>query len=187
MKLRQKSKKPFIIGSIAASVLVVAGMSYYVFALNGSVFGWHFKGTSTPASQTNAPGSSTINMDAPTSEEKQSSASIKEQTVENAKNSDTSSPTSLTVSFTSAAQTGDTLRVRAKIDQLISTGTCTLTLTKDTKTVTKTASVYASASITTCQGFDIPISELSAGAWSVKLTVANSTASGEASTTATIE
>lgn len=58
-------------------------------------------------------------------------------------------------------------RFRFNISTVATTGTCTLTLHgSDSTVVTKTASVFqAGASISTCQGFDVPLAELAKGSW----------------------
>jgi hypothetical protein len=62
-----------------------------------------------------------------------------------------------------------------------------LTLSKNGQTVTKTAAVQALASESTCQGFDIPTSELSPGTWSLTLHFENSQYQGDAQRNITIQ
>lgn len=182
MKLIQKrSKKSLVIIFIAAALLITAGLSYYVFALNGSLFGWQYRQDTPSPSQEN------VNLDPPTDEEKQTGTSTKEQAIEKANtpsNGDNNAP--LPVNITATNQNEDILQIRSMIDTLIPNGSCTLTLTKDSQTVTKTAQTYPTASISTCQGFDVPTSELSAGTWNVKIEVNAEGKRGQATTTVQI-
>lgn len=63
------------------------------------------------------------------------------------------------------------LTIRNTIDQLVTSGTCTLTLTNSQtgKIVTKTADIIANPSSSTCKGFSIPVSELSPGKWRIAI------------------
>lgn len=57
------------------------------------------------------------------------------------------------------------LIIRLNLDQYLSSGNCTLTLNFGEKSVIKTAKIIDSASTSTCEGFDIPTSELGSGTW----------------------
>ncbi len=77
-----------------------------------------------------------------------------------------------------------TLTIRVTIDQFISqAGTCTLSLTHATsgKVVTKTAPTFDNPSSSTCQGFDVPLSELSSGNWRINIKVKSQDKLGEIS------
>lgn len=64
------------------------------------------------------------------------------------------------------------LTIRVTINQFLhTTGKCTLTLTNGSKTLTYTASTIDNPSSATCQGFDVPLEQLSAGKWSIKIKV----------------
>lgn len=78
------------------------------------------------------------------------------------------------VLLSAANQNGATVQIRFDILTITNTGTCTLTLTKDQSTVTKSASVQALPDSSTCKGFDIPTSELNPGTWQIKLHFENS-------------
>jgi hypothetical protein len=74
------------------------------------------------------------------------------------------------ITISSANQNGNVFQIRTVIGVVTSSGTCTLTLSRSGQTtVTKTAEVQATASVSTCKGFDIPIAELSPGAWEANL------------------
>lgn len=113
---------------------------------------------------------------------------IKQTATENgskpsASHTDTPTPTSgsqVDVTITAANQNGANFSVRALIGELTTSGTCTLTLTKSSTEVTKTSPIQALANSSTCQGFDIPTSQLSSGVWHLTLTVSTSDKTGSA-------
>jgi hypothetical protein len=78
---------------------------------------------------------------------------------------------SLTASFNYKNIANGTLALRITIEQQITSGSCTLVLSKDGQTVTKQAEIIANPSSATGKGFDIPVAELSTGTWNITLTV----------------
>lgn len=85
------------------------------------------------------------------------------------------------ISITASSQTDSIYQIRTMISALVTTGTCQLQMTKGNTTVNKSAGVSAFAQTSTCQGFDIPLSELSAGTWNVKITFEGSGKTGSVS------
>ena len=71
----------------------------------------------------------------------------------------------LTGSITSAFIANGQFSLRVNINQYISSGTCTLTMTKGASTFTRTAPLIANVSSSTCQGFDASADEVSTGTW----------------------
>lgn len=63
----------------------------------------------------------------------------------------------------------DHYSIRMTINQFLTSGTCDLTMTSGDRTVTGSAPIIASASTSTCEGFDIPLSELPSGDWHVTI------------------
>lgn len=70
-----------------------------------------------------------------------------------------------------AAVNYDHYSIRLTINQYLSSGTCNLTMTSGSSTFTKAAEIATSASTSTCQGFDIPLSELSSGSWQISIKI----------------
>lgn len=185
MKITQKASKKVILVTIISILIVVSGLAYYVFGLNGSLFGWKFHQDTA---------SNTIDLAPPTQEQQKAGQDAKQSAIDEDQgkpNQDSDSPKvdedTLKISFTSVYQNDTTLQARVQIDPLVSKGSCTLTLVKDGSMITKTAAVYAMASISTCQGFDVPVSELSVGTWNLTISVTSSSASGSASTSTQIQ
>ena len=77
----------------------------------------------------------------------------------------------LTGSITYAAVSGDKAIIRINIDQTVGeNGTCALTLSKSgRKDITKAVNTMDNPASSTCQGFDIPVKELSKGIWNIKI------------------
>lgn len=72
------------------------------------------------------------------------------------------------------------LNIRVTIDQHISSGSCTLSLTNSSgKTVTRTADVVTNPSSATCKGFTVPVSELSSGKWNITVSITNGNQNGQ--------
>lgn len=189
MKLpRKTNKKKLLI--IAAAVIVLLGG-----ATTAAYFShmWPFNH------------SSSINMKPATKEQKDAGQKIKQNnanqeadnTTPNSKptGSDQPAPPTpqpngksvVTMSITAANQNGSLLQIRSLIEIVNSSGTCTLTLSKaGASSVVKTAGIQPLASSSTCQGFDVPVSQLSQGIWSVDLVFENNSLRGETSTTVDI-
>lgn len=76
-----------------------------------------------------------------------------------------------TVNFASVANSKLTIRVT--IDQHLTSGSCTLTLTNSAtgKTYTASADIVDNPSSATCQGFDVPTNKLSSGDWNINIGV----------------
>lgn len=64
------------------------------------------------------------------------------------------------------------LVIRTTINQVLNSGSCVLTLRSYTgKVVTQSADIAHNPSSSSCQGFDIPLSNLEKGAWSIEIKV----------------
>lgn len=167
-------------------VLVIAGgLAYYVFALNGSFFGW----PSRPHSD------STTDLKPPTDEQIKNGQDVKKDTIDNGqsgegKTNQQTTPTTpeqtLDISITSSNKTDQVFQVRTLINGIINDGTCSITLKQSSTTVTKSAKTQSLANSSTCQGFDIPLSELSKGPWAYTITVSD-TENHEGSVNGTID
>lgn len=107
-----------------------------------------------------------IDNNPPTAEQKAAGELQKKTASETPTNND------LGISITDINTSADPISIRSVISGAISNnGVCTLSLAQGSVIVTKTADTYALPTSSTCKGFNIAKSELSAGAWQVKLTV----------------
>lgn len=76
------------------------------------------------------------------------------------------------ISNKSVNQTQQQLTIRVVINQFLSqNGSCHLTLTKDKHTVSITAPTIDNPSSSTCEGFDVPLSQLSSGKWKLQIVI----------------
>lgn len=121
-------------------------------------------------------GESYINLDEPTEDQVRAGEETAEQTSEpDPSSSDTtnsnSQPTTVTVEFSSGPSVNSgTLSVRAIVQELNTSGSCTLTLSKSgSTTITKTAGAQAFANVSTCKGFDFSVKNLDKGTWDIAI------------------
>ena len=173
MKINKRptsTRKKMIIATAIVILLAIVAASIYFFVFQ-------------KAGQ-NISNDSAISYDKPTNEQIEAGKNTKENSINP---SDSSKPNSsgsdqatspvpqdsgkskVDATLISANQNGSVLQLRFDIGTVTNSGTCTLTLKKGSSIVTKTASVQALAGSTTCKGFDIMTSELSAGTWDVLL------------------
>lgn len=107
--------------------------------------------------------SSEIDYNPPTKEQIDDGNRIKKETV-NPDKSSTPNNSSVEMSLVSSTTVSGNLNIRVLIDGIRS-GTCTIALSSGSRSVIKTVPTQTYANSTTCQGFDIPTSELSPGKW----------------------
>jgi hypothetical protein len=184
MKIKNTQKRSYSKAIPAFSALVIvlalaAGSLVYVYAFGGNLLGWKRDETTSKTSD------SKVNLDAPTNEQVDAGNQVKKDTA-NGSEGTTQPSTNVDVSITAANQNGSMFQIRTLIGAVTSDGTCTLTLTKGATVVTKSAGIQAQSSSSTCQGFDIPVSELSAGDWTLNLSVATNSLSGSTTSKITV-
>ncbi|MFZ2835777.1 MAG: hypothetical protein WAZ21_00450 [Candidatus Saccharimonadales bacterium] len=125
-----------------------------------------------------------INLSKPSEDELKNGSDTKQQTVDSDENKnqtgsdpaqepqpiENSDKKSVHAEITAANQDESYLRVRTLIQTVASSGACTLVMTgPQAKAYTATAAVQALPSSSTCKGFDIPLDNLSSGAWTIKI------------------
>jgi hypothetical protein len=175
MKTTQKTKKYRSI-TIAAivSAIILASSSYYVFALNGNIFGWRINQTTNSQNTTD---NEDIDISTPATEDQIDTGQIiKDNTI---KDSQTKPEPSNQIQINaSAVQNTSGLHISTIIQTSTSSGSCKLQLAKDTKVITKEASVQALSSYSTCKGFDIPSQDLESGTWTMSIIFTNGEKTG---------
>ena len=155
-------------------IAIIGLVAWYIVAANGgnvsrgpigSLFDKHDERENYPNPITDADENKDKNDDSPTDEKDVG----KESTLQ---------PPVITI----LEQAGDEITVRTVLSGITS-GTCTLTLSQNSRKVTKTVPVGLVTSYYTCQGFDVAKSELgSAGTWSAVVKVE---ANGDSANSAT--
>lgn len=74
----------------------------------------------------------------------------------------------LTGAITFSGVSGADLMIRVNIDQYLSDGSCSLSLVKDGREeYGKTARIINSAATSTCEGFNVPLSEINQGDYTI--------------------
>lgn len=185
IKYIHKYRKLIII-FISLTLILLTSSLIYVYKFNGNILGWkasqdiqHDNNKYKPA----------------TPEQIQDGINTKKDSLDNQDSSKTSTPNDtplppttvesgkdkVELIITAENQSDTSYQVRTQIGYVTNEGNCTLTLKKDTAVITKTAAIYPLAKTSTCQGFDIPITELSAGTWQMNITFSNSTLIGNIS------
>lgn len=181
----KNNKKKITLIALLVATLIAVGSSVYVYAFNGSILGWSNQSTQSKSdSSTNS---------AATEEQKATGDKTKEESLNqpatDTKNQDAQQPDSspaqpttpktVDVTVTAAAQNGSTLQIRAFVGALNASGKCTLTLEQAGRpNVVKTAGIQTQASAAACDGFDIPVSELAPGTWKSTIAYTDGTSTG---------
>ena len=191
MKIQSTQKKKYSKIIFGIAIVIVVGI-----VTAGSLWVWnHFNATET----TNDP---KIDLQEPTADQKTAGESIKEDSVNQSTgdgNRTGSDPLPLPVpgengqlstvdaQITSANVSGSNLIIRSLIQTITSSGTCSLNLTSSSgKVYTASSEVQALPNGTTCKGFDIPLSELGTGQWTITLNFANNSIKAQTTQTVTL-
>jgi hypothetical protein len=165
IKHASKSKKIIL---LILAVVLLSALAYGVYAKQSNR--WPF--IQTP--HTNSDKGRDIDYKSPTNDQKSEGERIKERSVDQPSQttpppSSTTQKKNVAATVTSANQNNGKFQVRFLI-QALDKGSCVLRLTKGTTSVTKTSATQTLPNSMTCQGFDIPLSELSSGEWTYTMT-----------------
>lgn len=181
MKIEKNKHKKWL---YIVTVILILG------AGSAAVFGYTHR--QQPATVTNNepsldPNRNKVDLGSATTDQQQAGKDIKKETVDS-NNQPTPSPgANIPVIISAASQNGSTLQVRSLIQSVISDGTCSLELSHNGQKVTKSSGVQAMSSSSTCQGFDIPTSELSPGTWTIQLMISAKEGAGAATRSVDIQ
>lgn len=167
MKIKQSnSKKKILLTLLVIGLLIGAGAAYWF--VNRDSEGQKDGANHNPPSQTEKDAGKQSKDEAVNKDT--SSNSSKENTPANRPSTASGKTVPIPMRITASSQNDSVYQIRTLIDQVVN-GTCTMTLTKATNKITKSATTQALAQASTCQGFDIPISELSTGTWQVSISL----------------
>ena len=174
--------RPFILGVV---VIIVLLGGYAAFAKFNSLWPFVQMTDSTTGDSMTSHTTSTAKNSSGSSI--QSPADKTPQQYDTSASSDSSSDR-LTGSINYKSVIGSTLSIRATIDQSVTSGTCNLTLINQGsgKTVTKSATIITNPSSSTCNGFDIPTSELGSGNWNITIDLSSNDKNGKITDTVSI-
>lgn len=127
-----------------------------------------------------------VNYSPPTLDELTTGTSTKQTVVDSTASSSTNQASTtgqpLDVSF-SAVQPGETVYIRTLIDIVSGSGTCSLHMRGPSqKSYDAVAPMQALATNSTCQGFNIPMTSLANGTWTITVTVTDGGRTGSVTT-----
>lgn len=182
MRVQRKTKKPLIITiAVLLAIIIAALLWYYAFSSKNTSDNTDDK-TKTSTSQQPEENKSQDGSEKSADNNKKKTEDGTAQSVEHEKEKDlpqlyegenASESGGLTGVITAKSVTGSTLIIRNTIDQLVGSGSCDLTMTSGSKTITKTAEIVQNPSSSTCAGFDVPVSELGSGRWDIEIKVSS--------------
>lgn len=172
---RKQKNKLLIITAGLGVIILLCGISYYVYA---SYFTTPVQQPPTLEDQSkNTPPQKPLDSKIDSHSQDSPPAPIPQ---ENGKDK-------VELAITSYNQGGTAYQIRSIIYAVVSDGECTLILTKSDEVIVKKSPVQALPNSATCQGFDVPLSELSSGNWQVNLKYENDNISGATSVTIAVD
>lgn len=177
MKLNKKSpKKPLFIALTVGSIAIVASLVWY-FAFYGETTDQNKETSLQQSKDTNknqSPTQGDDNTVLPAEVPNESVSHEKEKELPQLyEGENANAQSSLTGSISTKSVAGDYLIIRNTINQFVDSGTCDLTLSSGNTTVRRSAEIIQNPSSSSCAGFDIPLSELRSGQWSIEIYVSS--------------
>ncbi len=171
-KETKKTRKKMILLSLLAIVLLLsAGLLVYCLVI-----------VKHQAPATN--NGSEINLNEPSIDELEEGQRIKQNTVDQDEDTqqpeDTSSAAQIVSVSLNGIQNGSQVVFDTLIQQVLSEGQCSLTITSGGQTVRKTATIFPGPSTSSCRGFAVGVSELPTGKWHATLQITSGNYAGSA-------
>lgn len=162
------------------NILIVVGTIILILVCAAVLYLWYSNVQSPPQEDKDDSPTQSIDYNTPTDEQIEDGQNTKDRVIEEDKNQGLEE--SLKVSI-HATQNDSQVIIDTLVQDVLDSGTCTLTVTSGSQQVTKTADIFANPSSSSCQGFSLKKSELPAGSWSLKLAVSASGLYGSTSIT----
>ncbi len=175
MKIKRKRISKRVLVAIIVAACIVGSVAYIVYAQKAD--------NDTNKKRKSITYSGPSEQDKKDAEDENSSASKREE-IENNQSATTSSKKQVNPVITNANQSGDQVTVNAYISGVFEDGgTCTMTATKGTKTITRTSKAFADATTTNCSPLSIDRSAFSeSGTWGVVVSYSSNSAEGKSQT-----
>ncbi len=165
--------KKVIIASIIALLLAVGAIVYYVVAKDGGIIPSE-KNPQTTEIEDKPVGE--VNYDQPSSEQENPPLDNL-PTTPTSPNENQGKSINAFISYAG----GSPLQVRVVINEILASGTCSLSLTRNGTVVhTETVDVFPASSSTTCKGFTVDTSSFKQGAYTATITVKSNDRTGTA-------
>lgn len=98
--------------------------------------------------------------------------------IKNIEGSDPQISEKLSGIITYSGVVGQMLVIRTNIDQFLSEGSCYLKLSNNTTVIEKQSNLIINPASSTCDGFNLPLAELSNGNWDIEITISGNNKSG---------
>jgi len=167
------------------ALLLAGGVTLYALRIGP------FKQQAT--SQTVGTPTNSVDYNPPTQEQTAAGEAAKQQSANGATGSDPSptptppangsSKSQVGMEITAANVNAGVLQIRTLIQAVTSSGTCTLSASgPNGASYTASSGIQAGPSTSTCKGFDIPVSSLSTGNWSIRINFENDSLQASATT-----
>ncbi len=180
-RVSSRKKLPLkLIVPILIIAIVAAGILIYKNRENSPV-------TTTTADVAQPEEEPKIDLNPPTEQDREAVDQHKED-LGNQQPTPPSTSSNVTPIISSANDLGDSIEVRAYIPGIVeASGTCTLTLTKDSQQVTATSAGVDNVSQTICTPLYVNQSELSLGTWSVTVSYKSAKSAGTSTQKSVVE
>lgn len=169
MKISKRKNKKYIILTVAILITATAILGFI-----------YLKKAQTPENPTlsterfTEPDNTQISK---TNESENSNPDAKKE-IKNIEGPDPQTLEKLSGTITYSGVVGQMLVIRTNIDQFISEGSCNLKLSNNTAVIEKQSTLVTNPSSSTCDGFNVPLVELSNGDWDIEITVSGNNKSG---------
>jgi len=183
--IKKSSKKPLII-TLAVLLVVGAGIVTFFLLKNQSSADEQQVQQQTDSTNETTPSESESLSPTESSQDSATPHESEKDITPSYEGSDANASQDLTGVINYASVVNYTLTIRTTINQALNSGTCQLTLTNGSKTVTKTSQITQNPSSSACDGFDIPTSELGSGTWNITITLTSDNRTGTLTSTVDI-
>ena len=166
-------RRRFKISNLILIILLVAALTI------GGIFLYQTLNQKREEVPQEAPTSQDKEKEPTKSEPSENSAPVKEKVIQY-EGDDPNTAAELSGVITYAVASGSNLMVRVNINQLLGSGTCKLSLSSGGTTIySDTAPIVGSASTSTCEGFNVPLSALSSGKYQIIIDLTSGDKSGQ--------
>lgn len=165
-KRRHNNRKLLLI--IVAAILVAGGTT---FAIVSAISGANSDDNSSDTSESSDDQNKFVSDEPPAENTEKDTNKDRFNEVPQYEGEDPNNLEELTGAITYSSVNGDNFSVRISIDQLLNSGSCNITMTSGSATYSADAPIFMSGSnSSSCEGFDIPLSELSASkSWNIAI------------------